>query len=71
MLRINSISKIAFNVLSSLNKYSFHVNKAIFDPSKHINNQKRMHNMYVDIYDYGQYPEVIRIGSIPSRAYEP
>ncbi len=61
--------------LLSLNKYApsfgFCINKALLDPYKHTTMSHSPHNMFVDLYDIGEYPEVILPSSIAARTYQP
>lgn len=61
--------------LLSLNKYAlrfgFCFNKAHLDPYKHTTMNHNPHNMFIDLYDIGEYPEVILPSSIPARTYQP
>lgn len=53
-------SRIAYN-------YMF---KALHDPSKHAYMNKFPHNVYLDYWPIGQYPETYIVGSVPSAAYQ-
>ena len=61
--------------LLSLNTYAlrfgFCLNKAHLDPYKHTTMNHSPHNMFVDLYDFGEYPEVIIPSSIAARTYQP
>lgn len=37
-------------------RYSFCLNKALLNPYKHTTMMHSPHNMYVDLYDFGEYP---------------
>lgn len=50
---------------------SFCVNKALMDPYKHTTMSHSVHNMFVDLYPIGVYPEVIQVQSVPARTYQP
>lgn len=51
--------------------FGFCLNKAHLNPLKHTTMNHYPHNMYVDLYDFGEYPEVIAPASIPARTYQP
>jgi hypothetical protein len=55
----------------SILRFGFCLNKAFLDPYKHTTMNHYPHNMYVDLYDFGEYPEVIAPASISPRTYEP
>ena len=48
-------SKISLNLLRSPVRYGFCVNWAPLDPRKHNTMNHNVHNMYLDLYEYGQY----------------
>ena len=50
---------------------SFCVEWAPLDPRKHNVMNHNPHNMYLEVYEYGHYPEWVHISSVASRAYEP
>lgn len=52
-------------------RFGFCLNKAFLDPYKHTTMNHYPHNMYVDLYDLGEYPEIIAPSSIAPRTYEP
>lgn len=68
------ITKTARRLLS-VNKnalrFGFCLNKALLDPYKHTTMNHSPHNMFVDLYDFGEYPEIILPASIPARTYQP
>lgn len=51
-------------------KFTFCLNKAFLDPHKHTTMNHYPHNMYVDLYDFGEYPEVILQTSIAPKTYQ-
>ncbi len=61
--------------LLSLNKYAlrfgFCINKAHLDPYKHTTMSHNPHNMFVDLYDFGEYPDVILPSSVAAKTYQP
>ena len=68
------ISRAARRLLSLNNnaiRLGFCVNKAHLDPFKHTTMNHSPHNMFVDLYDFGEYPEVILPASIAPRTYQP
>jgi len=52
-------------------KFAFCLNKAHLDPYKHTTMNHSPHNMFVDLYDFGEYPEVVLPASIAARTYQP
>ena len=68
------ITRTARRLLSAHNnalRFGFCLNKALLDPYKHTTMNHSPHNMFVDLYDFGEYPEVILPASIPARTYQP
>lgn len=61
--------------LLSLNKYTlrfgFCLGKAHLDPYKHTTMSHNTHNMFVDLYDIGEYPDVIIPSSVAAKTYQP
>ncbi len=50
---------------------SFCVGKALLDPYKHTTMSHSVHNMFVDLYPIGVYPEIIQVQSVAPRTYQP
>lgn len=44
--------------------------KAYLDPHKHNTMNHNIHNVYIELYDTGVYPELVVNQSEPSRTYE-
>lgn len=44
--------------------------KSYMDPHKHNTMNHNLHNVYIDLYDVGVYPELVINQSEPSRVYE-
>lgn len=44
--------------------------KSYLDPHKHNTMNHNIHNVYIELYDTGIYPELVVNQSEPSRAYE-
>lgn len=65
-----SASRVASNVFNRAIAYRFCVNFAPLDPRKHITMNHNHHNMYLDTYEYGQYPDWVHPCSIAPRTYE-
>ena len=68
------ITNTARKLLSVSNytlRFGFCLNKAHLDPYKHTTMSHSPHNMFVDLYDFGEYPEVIIPSSIAARTYQP
>lgn len=49
----------------------FCVFRGYLDPHRHNTMNHNPHNVYIDLWDVGQYPEVVDMSSKPSRLYEP
>ena len=72
MMKALSASRAASGVLSRAVSYRFCLfGWAPLDPRKHITMNHNHHNMYLDLYEYGQYPDWVHIHSVPARTYEP
>lgn len=69
MIRV-SASRLASNVVNKAIAYRFCVNFAPLDPRKHVTMNHNHHNMYLDIYEYGQYPDWVHPCSTAPRTYE-
>lgn len=70
MIRAINASKATQNLLRFNNKYSFCFNFAPLDPRKHHTMSHNTHNMYLDLWEYGQYPDFVLQCSVPARTYE-
>ena len=62
MKAINT-SRIAGNIFRRANAYNFCIYFAPLDPRKHTTMNHNIHNMYMDLWSYGKYPEWVHIGS--------
>lgn len=62
---------IARKALSSRPSAGFCLFKAYMDPHKHNTMNHNIHNVYIELYDTGDYPEWIVNQSEPSKAYQP
>ena len=52
-------------------KYGFCLHGfALLDPRKHNTMNHNISNMYLDVYEFGQYPDIIELHSIAPRTYE-
>lgn len=71
MIKALTSAKMASAVLNRAVSYKFCMfGWAPLDPRKHITMNHNHHNMYLDIYEYGQYPDWVHIHSVPARTYE-
>jgi hypothetical protein len=70
MQRAVSTSRIASTLFSRAVSYSFCYGFAPLDPRKHTTMNHAPHNMYLDLWEYGQYPDWVHISSVPARTYE-
>jgi hypothetical protein len=71
MMRTTSTARLASSLLLRANAYRFCINWAPLDPRKHNTMNHNPNNMYLDLYEYGHYPDWILIGSQPSKTYQP
>jgi hypothetical protein len=65
-----SAARVASSVFNRALAYRFCVNFAPLDPRKHITMNHNHHNMYLDSYEYGQYPDWVHPCSVAPRTYE-
>lgn len=71
MMRAVNASRITAGVVRQAVAYRFSVNGfAPLDPRKHNTMNHYVHNMYLDLYEYGKYPEWVHICSVAPRTYE-
>lgn len=70
MLRINPILRVSSRLLRN-SVAGFCINKGYLNPAKHITMNHNPHNVYIDSYEIGEYPELVEIMSQPARTYEP
>ena len=70
-MRAINPSRIASSIFARANVYHFNVNWAPLDPRKHITMNHNLHNMYLDQWEYGKYPDWVHIHSVAARTYEP
>ena len=66
-----SSGRIASRLLTRATTYNFCWGMALLDPRKHTTMNHNSNNMYIDLWDYGQYPDFWHNCSVASRAYEP
>ena len=59
MINFNPIVKTTFRLLTRHSTVNFCINAGYLNPAKHITMNHNPHNVYIDQYDIGQYPEVI------------
>ena len=70
MQRVIRTSKITSTIFNKAVSYNFCYGFAPLDPRKHTTMNHAPHNMYLDLWEYGQYPDWVHIHSVPSRTYE-
>lgn len=70
-MRALNPAKIANNIFKRANSYRFCVHWAPADPRKHVTMNHNVQNMYLDLYEYGEYPDWVHNCSVPARTYEP
>jgi hypothetical protein len=64
-------SSVASNLLCQAVAFKFCYNWAPLDPRKHTTMNHNPHNMYLDIYEYGQYPDWYHVCSTAPKTYQP
>lgn len=70
-MRVSPVLRATSSLLSRQTSMSFCINKAMLDPTKHIYMNHVPHNVYVDYWPMGQYPDLHLLGSVASAAYQP
>ena len=70
-MRAINPSRLASNIFQRANKYSFCVGFAPADPRRHTTMHHSVNNMYLDLWEYGHYPDMVYNCSVPARTYEP
>jgi hypothetical protein len=70
MHRVIISSKITSSIFKRAVSYNFCYGFAPLDPRKHTTMNHSPHNMYLDLWEYGQYPDWVHIHSVPARTYE-
>ena len=68
---ITRTARSLFRLNNSMVAYSFCFGKAHLNPYKHNTMSHSPHNIFVELYDFGEYPEIIAPASIAARTYEP
>lgn len=61
----------AANSLLHRRTFAFCINQGLLDPSKHVYMNHNPHNVYVDYWPIGQYPQLHLLQSVAPRTYEP
>ena len=69
-MRAITTARITNNIFQKANAYRFCVHFAPLDPRKHTTMIHNTGNMYMDLWEYGKYPEWVHIGSTAPRTYE-
>lgn len=64
-------SSLASQLMSKAVVFGFCINWAPLDPRKHTTMSHNMHNMYIDLYNFGQYPDWYHVCSTAPKTYEP
>lgn len=70
MMRIGRTLRTASRLMRP-SQSGFCVFKGYLDPYRHNTMNHNPHNVYIDLWDVGQYPEVVDMSSKPPRTYEP
>ena len=68
---ITSTARRLLSLNNNAIRMGFCLNKAHLDPYKHTTMNHSPHNMFVDLYDFGEYPEIVVQASIAPRTYQP
>lgn len=64
-------SVVASNLLSKAIAFKFCYKWAPLDPRKHTTMNHNPHNMYLDLYEYGHYPDWYHVCSTAPKTYQP
>lgn len=64
-------SMMASRLLQEAVAFRFCYNWAPLDPRKHTTMSHNPHNVYLDLYEYGQYPDWYHVCSTPPKTYQP
>lgn len=56
ILMISRTAKSIIRLNNNIGRMNFCFNQALLDPSKHNSMNHRGHNIYIDLYDFGEYP---------------
>lgn len=62
---------VTSRLLSQAVAYKFCYNWAPLDPRKHTTMNHNPHNMYLDLYEYGEYPDWYHVCSTAPKTYQP
>ena len=68
---LNPVFRTTSSLLTKTVASGFCFGKGLLDPHKHIFMHHNPHNVYVDYWPLGQYPEYIVTHSVASKQYEP
>lgn len=64
-------SKVASNLLCQAVAFKFCFNWAPLDPRRHTTMNHNPHNIYLDLYEYGEYPDWYHVCSTAPKTYQP
>lgn len=64
-------SGVAARLLQQAVAFRFCYNWAPLDPRKHTTMNHNPHNVYLDLYDYGHYPDWYHVCSTAPKTYQP
>ena len=70
MIKAFKTAQIAERLLRR-SRFGFCVGVSLLNPQRHITMNHNSHNMYLDLFEYGQYEDLVLIGSEAPRTYEP
>lgn len=71
MNRAITTAKITGGIFRRAVSYNFCIGWAPLDPRKHTTMSHNTNNYYLDLWEYGNYPDWVHISSVPARTYEP
>ena len=71
MNRAITTAKITGGIFRRAVSYNFCIGWAPLDPRKHTTMSHNTNNYYLDLWEYGHYPDWVHLNSIPARTYEP
>ena len=70
-MRAINPARITTSIFQRANKYHCCVGWAPADPRKHTTMHHSINTMYLDLWEYGHYPDWVHISSVAPRTYEP
>jgi hypothetical protein len=71
MMKSTRAAAVTSKLLSQALAFKFCYNWAPLDPRKHTTMNHNPHNMYLDLYEYGEYPDWYHLCSTAPKTYQP